>query len=66
MIELEIGWIWIAVKFQGTGVNVTCKRLLLDYCFDNLNLRRVKFKIDVHNLKSQKSIEKLELLKKGF
>ena len=50
MIELEIGWIWIAVKFQGNGVNVTCKRLLLDYCFDNLNLRRVKFKIDVHNL----------------
>jgi len=42
------------------------QKLLLDYYFDNLNLRRVKFKIDVYNLKSQKAIEKLELIKKGF
>jgi len=64
--RLEIGWTWIAVKLQGTGVNAICKRLLLDYCFDNLNLRRVEFKIDVNNLKSQKAIEKMGAVKEGL
>ena len=31
--------------------------------FYNLNLRRVEFKIDVHNLKSQKAIEKIGAVK---
>lgn len=64
--RLEIGWTWIAAKLQGTGVNAICKRLLLDYCFDNLNLRRVEFKIDVNNLKSQKAIEKMGAVKEGL
>ncbi|MBA0884676.1 GNAT family N-acetyltransferase [Flavobacterium undicola] len=64
--RLEIGWTWIGKKFQGTGINVICKELLLDYCFDTLNLRRVEFKIDVKNLKSQKAIEKIGAIKEGF
>jgi RimJ/RimL family protein N-acetyltransferase len=64
--RLEIGWTWIAEKFQGTGINAICKALLLDYCFNTLNLRRVEFKIDVKNLKSQKAIEKIGAIKEGF
>lgn len=64
--RLEIGWTWIAEKFQGTGTNAICKALLLDYCFNTLNLRRVEFKIDVKNLKSQKAIEKIGAIKEGF
>ncbi|MCG9791211.1 GNAT family N-acetyltransferase [Flavobacterium algicola] len=64
--RLEIGWTWIGEKFQGTGINATCKALLLDYCFNTLNLRRVEFKIDVKNLKSQKAIEKIGAVKEGF
>ncbi|MGH2623385.1 MAG: GNAT family N-acetyltransferase [Sphingobacterium sp.] len=56
--RLEIGWTWIGEKFQGTGINAVCKGLLLDYCFDNLNLRRVEFKIDINNLKSEKTNRK--------
>jgi RimJ/RimL family protein N-acetyltransferase len=64
--RLEIGWTWIGKKFQGTGINAICKELLLDYCFDNLNLRRVEFKIDIKNLKSQKAIEKIGAIKEGL
>ena len=64
--RLEIGWTWIGEKFQGTGINAICKALLLDYCFNTLNLRRVEFKIDVKNLKSQKAIEKIGAIKEGF
>lgn len=64
--RLEIGWTWIGKKFQGTGINTICKELLLDYCFDNLNLRRVEFKVDIKNLKSQKAIEKIGAIKEGL
>lgn len=64
--RLEIGWTWIGEKFQGAGINAICKALLLDYCFNTLNLRRVEFKIDVKNLKSQKAIEKIGAIKEGF
>ena len=64
--RLEIGWTWIGKNFQGTGVNVICKKILLGYSFDNLNLRRVEFKIDVNNLKSQNAIKKIEAFKEGF
>tara|TARA_R110000868_G_scaffold163800_1_gene396127 strand:- start:7730 stop:8308 length:579 start_codon:yes stop_codon:yes gene_type:complete len=64
--RLEIGWTWIGEKFQGTGINASCKGLLLDYCFSDLNLRRVEFKIDINNLKSQKAIEKIGAIKEGL
>ncbi len=64
--RLEIGWTWIAEKFQGTGINGMCKKLLLDYCFHQLALRRVEFKIDEKNIKSQKAIEKLGAVKEGL
>lgn len=64
--RLEIGWTWIGQQFQGTGVNRISKGLLLDYCFNSLNLRRVEFKIDVKNLKSQKAIEKIGAIKEGL
>lgn len=64
--RLEIGWTWIGQQFQGTGVNKSSKGLLLDYCFNSLNLRRVEFKIDVKNLKSQKAIEKIGAIKEGL
>ncbi|MDW5290287.1 GNAT family protein [Formosa sp. PL04] len=64
--RIEIGWTWIGEKFQGTGINAICKGLLLDYCFDNLKLRRVEFKIDINNIKSQKAIEKIGAIKEGL
>ena len=63
--RLEIGWTWIGGKFQGTGLNAICKGLLLDYCFNSLGLRRVEFKIDIKNIKSQKAIEKIGAYKEG-
>lgn len=64
--RLEIGWTWIAQKYQGTGLNAKCKNLLLGYCFGDLNLRRVTFAIDITNLKSQRAIEKIGAVKEGL
>jgi RimJ/RimL family protein N-acetyltransferase len=64
--RLEIGWTWIAEKFQGTGINKICKKLLLDYCFNKLLFRRIEFRIDVKNIKSQKAVEKIGAIKEGM
>jgi RimJ/RimL family protein N-acetyltransferase len=64
--RLEIGWTWLGEKFHGTGINYQCKKLLLDYCFNELKLRRVEFKIDIKNIKSQKAIEKIGAVKEGL
>jgi RimJ/RimL family protein N-acetyltransferase len=57
--KLEIGWTWIIEKYWGTTVNVECKLLLLTYCFDILQARRVQIKTDQNNIRSRKAIEKI-------
>ena len=57
--KLEIGWTWIVQKYWATEVNLECKLLLLKYCFDVLNARRVQLKTDEKNIRSRKAIEKI-------
>lgn len=57
--RLEIGWTWIGLDFQGTGLNGACKDLLMTYAFETLKFERVEFKIDSRNKKSRRAVEKL-------
>jgi len=64
--RLEIGWTWIGLSYQGTGLNKATKLVLLKYAFDKLGMRRVEFKIDNKNIKSQRAVEKLGAIKEGL
>ncbi|MDE3144378.1 MAG: GNAT family N-acetyltransferase [Bacteroidota bacterium] len=57
--KLEIGWTWLVAKYWGTEMNFECKLLLLTYCFETLQTRRVQIKTDATNLRSRKAIEKI-------
>jgi RimJ/RimL family protein N-acetyltransferase len=57
--RLEIGWTWIGRDFQRTGLNRTCKFLLLSYAFEELGFERVEFKTDARNVASRTAIEKI-------
>jgi len=57
--KLEIGWTWIITKYWGTEINLECKLLLLSFCFDTLETRRVQIKTDSTNIRSRKAIEKI-------
>ncbi len=57
--RLEIGWTWLDKKFHGSGLNKSCKFLLLDYAFGKLGIERVELKTDSRNLQSRKAIEKI-------
>ncbi|MDX1543552.1 MAG: GNAT family protein [Christiangramia sp.] len=63
--RLEIGWTWLDPEVQGTGLNKSCKHLLLQYSFDRIGFERVEFKIDSRNLQSRRAIEKIEAVLEG-
>ena len=56
---LEIGSTWIGEHFQGTGLNINMKFLMLQYAFETLNFEKAEFRIDERNQKSRKAVEKL-------
>jgi RimJ/RimL family protein N-acetyltransferase len=62
---LEIGGTWYGVEYQGTLVNSECKYLLLKHAFEKLKCVRVWFKTDLRNLRSQRALEKLGVVKEG-
>jgi len=64
--RLEIGWTWLGKEFQGTGINAQMKKLMLDYCFQKLGLKRVEIKTDVLNLPARKALLKIGAKEEGI
>jgi RimJ/RimL family protein N-acetyltransferase len=56
---LHIGWTWIALESQGTGLNKSMKNLLLSEAFGPMKMRKVIFRIDALNTRSRRAVEKL-------
>ena len=56
---LHIGWTWIGKDFQGSGLNMQIKFLMLQYAFETLEFDKVEFRVDERNIKSRKAIEKI-------
>jgi len=57
--RIEIGWTWLGKEFWGTGINLHCKKLMIDFAFENLKLERVEFKTDVLNIAARNALLKL-------
>jgi RimJ/RimL family protein N-acetyltransferase len=62
---LEIGGTWYALDYQRTAVNTECKYLLLRHAFEALGCRRVQFKTDLRNERSQRAIERIGAVREG-
>ena len=63
--RVEIGYTWYASSRQRTGVNTTCKLLLLQHAFDTLHCKVVGLRTDNFNFRSQKAIEGIGAKKDG-
>lgn len=57
--RLEIGYTWYAKEYQKTGVNTTCKYLLLEHAFEKLNCIAIEFRTHWYNEASRKAIARL-------
>jgi len=61
---VEIGGTYIAPATRGTGLNGRIKKLLLDRAF-GCGVRRVEFRVDERNGRSQAAVLKLGAVKEG-
>jgi RimJ/RimL family protein N-acetyltransferase len=57
--KLEIGWTWYDPAYWGSGHNVECKLLLLEYCFETLKAIRVQLQASEKNARSRAAIQKV-------
>lgn len=62
--SIEIGNSFIVPRLRGTGLNGRFKRLMLDHAF-SAGLRRVAFKVDQVNARSQAAVLKLGCTQEG-
>ena len=54
--RLEIGWTWLGVAFQRSGVNREAKLLQLSHAFETLGAERVEFKTHARNVASRTAL----------
>lgn len=64
--RVEIGWTWLGREFQGKGINTQMKYLMLEYCFEKLDLERVEFKTDYLNNFSRKALVRIGAVEEGI
>jgi RimJ/RimL family protein N-acetyltransferase len=63
--RVEIGWTWIARRWQHTGVNTEAKLLLLTHVFETLGYIRVEFKTDSINNQSRNALLRIGAKEEG-
>ncbi|MDF2683294.1 MAG: N-acetyltransferase [Brevibacillus sp.] len=63
--NVEIGWTWLSPDVWGTGINAECKLLLLQHCFEDLDMLRVQFSVSANNIRSRKAVERLGAVQEG-
>jgi RimJ/RimL family protein N-acetyltransferase len=61
---LEIGGTYYRPKFRGTGFNRRVKDMMLKRAFD-CGIRRVEFRVDARNARSQAAMAKLGAVREG-
>jgi RimJ/RimL family protein N-acetyltransferase len=61
---LEIGGTYYRPKFRGTGFNRRVKDMMLARAFD-CAIRRVEFRVDIRNQRSQAAMKKLGAVREG-
>ncbi len=57
---------WLHPDYWGCGINTESKRLLLEYCFEELHLIRVQFRTAPDNLRSRYALEKMGAVFEGI
>ena len=63
--HVEIGWTWIAPRWQRTAVNTEAKLLMLRHAFEDWKCLRVELKTDVLNERSRAAILRLGAKEEG-
>lgn len=58
-LSTQLGYTWYAKSSWGSGLNLHCKFLLLQFAFEQLGLERVEFRADNDNKRSIAAMQKI-------
>jgi RimJ/RimL family protein N-acetyltransferase len=64
--RVEIGWTWVARRWQRSAINTEAKYLLLRHAFETLGCRRVELKTDSLNERSRAAILRIGARQEGI
>jgi RimJ/RimL family protein N-acetyltransferase len=64
--RVEIGWTWLAVKWQRTAANTEAKYLMLRHAFETWGCIRVEFKTDSLNERSRVALLRIRAKEEGL
>ena len=64
--RIEIGWTWLARRWQRTAINTEAKYLMLTHAFEKLHCVRVELKTDVLNTASRKAMQRIGAKEEGI
>ena len=64
--RVEIGWTWLAPRWQRTALNTEAKYLMLAHAFDQWGCLRVEFKADVLNTRSRQALLRIGAKEEGI
>ncbi|KYF91096.1 hypothetical protein BE20_36895 [Sorangium cellulosum] len=63
--RVEVGWTWLAPRYQRTGINARCKYQLMKYAFEAQGAERVEYKTDVLNTPARRALVKVGCTEEG-
>lgn len=63
---LQLGYTWYGAQFRGTGINIQCKYLLLQFAFETLGMERVEFRADNNNKRSIAAMKSIGCKEEGI
>lgn len=63
--SLQLGYTWYGKDFQGTGLNMHCKLLLLQLAFEEFDMLRVEFRADNNNTRSIAAMKSIGCVEEG-
>jgi RimJ/RimL family protein N-acetyltransferase len=64
--RVEIGWTWVAPRWQRTAVNTEAKYLMLCHAFEQWACVRVEFKTDLLNTRSRQALLRIGAKEEGI
>jgi RimJ/RimL family protein N-acetyltransferase len=62
----QLGYTWYSKKVWGTGLNIHCKFLLLQFAFEKIGFKRVEFRADNNNERSIAAMKKIGCTVEGI
>jgi N-acetyltransferase len=62
----QIGYTWYGKEFQRSGLNRHCKLLMLQFAFEERNMKRVEFRADAKNSRSITAMKAIGCIEEGI